>query len=191
MKGKHSFLLRIDESQYKGIEALALAKRQSVNSYIAESLAPIKTQSSEIFSVAGVSLSLMNLQSHFKNSILGVVLFGSQATGDAHQDSDIDLLLVLKSTLEIERDLYRIWDANFKELNKISPQFSHFPEAPEKASSLWLEVALHGIVLWEQNFTVNHALQELRRYIYDNKLERKTAHGQGYWLKKLGAQNAK
>jgi predicted nucleotidyltransferase len=40
-----------------------------------------------------------------------LVLFGSQARGDAEPDSDIDVLVVLKGSVDVGRELWRISEA--------------------------------------------------------------------------------
>ncbi|NOU19280.1 MAG: nucleotidyltransferase domain-containing protein [Bacteroidales bacterium] len=47
------------------------------------------------------------LKSKFSDDIKDVVLFGSQASGKAHKDSDYDILIVLKQKAdwEIEREI--------------------------------------------------------------------------------------
>jgi len=43
-----------------------------------------------------------NLQQYFSNNIKDVILFGAQAAGTAHKDSDYDVLIVLNHDYDIE-----------------------------------------------------------------------------------------
>ena len=43
-----------------------------------------------------------NLQQYFSNDIKYLILFGSQAIGTAHKDSDYDVLIVLNHDYDIE-----------------------------------------------------------------------------------------
>ena len=52
------------------------------------------------------------------NNVLGIYLFGSQATGKTHKDSDIDLIIVSPyfenmSSIQRAAKLYDYWDALF------------------------------------------------------------------------------
>lgn len=51
------------------------------------------------------------LQAVYGDRLQGVVLYGSEARGDAETDSDIDLLVLLDGTVELGRDARTIIDA--------------------------------------------------------------------------------
>jgi predicted nucleotidyltransferase len=74
---------------------------------------------------------LMQLRSHFEqlygDRLTQMVLYGSQARGDAHPDSDIDVLVVLKAPVqageEIDRTLQIVADLSLQNDEVISCQF--------------------------------------------------------------------
>lgn len=45
------------------------------------------------------------VREHFQQRLAEFVLFGSQARGDAHEESDVDILVVIDSLTEAERKL--------------------------------------------------------------------------------------
>lgn len=45
------------------------------------------------------------LQDAFGERLHGVVLYGSEARGEAHDDSDIDVLMLLEGPIELGRDI--------------------------------------------------------------------------------------
>jgi predicted nucleotidyltransferase len=51
------------------------------------------------------------LQAVYGDRLRGVVLYGSEARGDAESDSDIDLLVLLEGEVQLGRDARTIIDA--------------------------------------------------------------------------------
>ncbi len=125
------------------------------------------------------------LRKKFGDSLLGVVLFGSVARGEATESSDIDLLIVVASDVPITRALYRWWDeaiAGQVESN-VNPHFIRLPESPGEAGGLWLEVAVASTVLWEREGQVHATLAKLREVIAAGHLRRRLTGGVPYWVR--------
>jgi len=136
------------------------------------------------------------LQSPMGEMLQAVVLFGSRARGDNAVDSDTDLLLCLMDGVALTRDLYTMWDdlalENPEELGRgVSPHFSRLPEDPARAGSLWLEVAVDGIVQWDRSLGVSMFLGTLRRYLLSGAVERKTSYGIPYWVRRDAESTAR
>lgn len=186
MAQDHRYLLRLPEALFAKLSREALAQNVSVNTWVVNKLQDSAIGSSDTLVIHGESLPLKQLQEAFNNAIEAIVLFGSRATNTAHQGSDVDLLLVMNESCIIERDLYTLWDKVVSPRSLLSPQFCHLPKDVHQASSLWFEMALDGIVLKDRELKTNQFLGELRSYLIKEKFERKTAHGQGYWVLKQG-----
>lgn len=92
--------------------------------------------------------------------------------------SDTDLLLVFSADTEITRALYRKWDGEADP--DLSLHCVTFPKR-DRTGSLWLEVALDGIVLWERDSAVSEVLRRLKREIAEGNYVREKVHGHGYW----------
>jgi len=60
--------------------------------------------------------------------------------------------------------------------------FAHVPEKASVATSLWGEIALDGIVLFDHDFRVAKHLNRVRQDIMSGLIIRKVAHGQSYWV---------
>lgn len=123
------------------------------------------------------------------DELLGVVLFGSAARGEALDSSDTDILIVATPAVAVTRDLYRRWDELCAD-RTVSPHFVHLPDGAESAGSIWYEVALDGIVLHETDRVLTRALQGLRRAIADGSVERRYSHGHPYWVRNTEAARA-
>ncbi len=144
-----------------------------------------------------VSLNTFQLPKKLQASVLtkwastlkAIVLFGSKVRQTETSASDIDLLLVFDSQAPIHRELYREWQTLIdslrdKSLEKYSPQFVSLPETARQAGSLWSEVALEGVVIWESGSEVSRILREIRSRIASGEMVRKLTHGQPYWVRK-------
>lgn len=118
-----------------------------------------------------------------------VVLFGSRARGNERVNSDIDLLVVVRESLELSRELYHRWDRIASD-RLVNPHFVHLPKDISTAGSLWFEIALDGIVLHDNNQKTNAFLRALRLAIANGRLQRRYTHGHPYWVKKREAANA-
>ena len=128
--------------------------------------------------------------------LVGLILFGSSARGDATEDSDTDLLLVMRPGMKIARDLYRLWDefrredSGAEEAGKISPHFVILPGSVPAAGGLWYEAALDGIVLWEIGSQVSRFLGSVREAMGQGKIRRRMLHGSPYWIKEYKESDA-
>jgi hypothetical protein len=128
--------------------------------------------------------------------IVGLILFGSAARGDATEDSDIDLLLVMRPEVKIARGLYRLWDEFCREhtgaqdYGGISPHFVSLPGSVREAGGLWYEAALDGIALWELDRQVSRFLGSVREAMGQGKIQRRMLHGSPYWIKEFKESDA-
>lgn len=172
-------MLRLDPALHEALRAGAAAAGLSLNEYSARKLAlPGENVASPgadaIRSAARVAGA----------SLMGVAAFGSWARGELTESSDVDLLIVVDSSRPINRDLYRAWDRDplSWEGHPTEPHFVHFPEPGGAISSVWAEVAVGGIVLWEREFALSRQLVTVREMIASGRIVRRTIHGQPYWV---------
>lgn len=116
--------------------------------------------------------------------LVGVVVYGSWARGEAASGSDVDVLIVVDREVPVVRGLYRQWDEEPVSWGgrRVEPHFVHLPVPGETPSGTWAEVAVDGIVLFDRDLTVSRRLVELRSLIAEGGLVRREAHGQPYWM---------
>jgi predicted nucleotidyltransferase len=112
------------------------------------------------------------------------VAYGSWARDELAQRSDVDLLIIVDRTFEIDRDLYRRWDEAPVTWggHPVEPHFVHLPEPGGRISGTWAAVAVDGVVLFERDLLVSRRLVELRRVIVSGRLAQRRSHGQSYWV---------
>ena len=60
--------------------------------------------------------SLVNL---YGDRLFAMILFGSQARGEATPDSDIDVMAVLNDPVNVAEDIYRMSDIREEQQNKV------------------------------------------------------------------------
>lgn len=152
----------------------------SLNDYCARTLAVPSGNAAELRSASGVVQRAAEL---FGEALVGVAAYGSWTRGEAARHSDVDVLVVLEPRIEITRALYRRWDAVpiAWETHPVEPHFVHLLAPDGRASGLWAEVAVDGIVLFERRLRLSMALVRVRRDILAGRLVRRMVHGQPYW----------
>lgn len=117
--------------------------------------------------------------------LAGVVVFGSWARGDAADSSDVDLLVVLDRGLPLTRSLYAPWDAApvTWDGRPVEVHLAHLPEQGQPPSSIWAEVALDGLIVFERARLVSACLAAARRDIAAGRVVRRVSQGQPYWVR--------
>ena len=98
---------------------------------------------------------LTDLRSHFEqlydSRLVTMVLYGSQARGDAHPDSDIDVLVVLKAPVqageEIDRTLQIVADLSLQNDEVISCLFMDEQRFTHYNGPLLRNIRKEGIAL--------------------------------------------
>ena len=120
---------------------------------------------------------------HFGADLVGVVLYGSWAHGEATAASDIDALVVLEASTPITRALYREWDQEplNHEGRVIEAHLVGLPNRDGAPSTVWLEAALDGLVVMDRDGRIARHLASVRRDIATGTRLRRMVHGQPYW----------
>ncbi|HEX7705176.1 MAG TPA: nucleotidyltransferase domain-containing protein [Thermoanaerobaculia bacterium] len=173
------FVLRIDAELHAALRTAAAAASLSLNEYVARKLA---TPGGNVSGAAPEAIA--NAARVASGALAGVAAFGSWTRGSLAESSDVDLLIVLDETRPIDRDLYRMWDEQplTWEGHPVEPHFVHLPASGSAVSSVWAEVAVGGIVLFEREFAISRQLVAIRELIAAGRIVRRTIHGQPYWV---------
>jgi predicted nucleotidyltransferase len=115
---------------------------------------------------------------------MAVVLFGSRARGDAKEESDWDLLVIAKDLPKRQMERYRktkeslpqIWRGRVSILAKTPDEFEAV------LPSLYLEIALDGLILYDPEDYAGDLLQKLQRLIRAKDLRREKRGADFIWL---------
>jgi len=178
------FVLRIDPGLHAALRRAARAEGISLNDFCARKLAaPAGSTSAPEGATAAVQLAIRL----FGADLIAVAVFGSWARGEAADGSDVDLLIVLDDRRKLTRALYRAWDDEPLRFagRSAEPQFVHLPPDDLVVAGLWAEVALDGIVLFEQALLLSRRLVRVRRDIVSGRIVRRVVHGQSYWVSEV------
>jgi hypothetical protein len=118
----------------------------------------------------------------FGASLVGAVLFGSAARGAMRCSSDIDLLIILSRDGELDRDSYSCVPQIAINGHMVSPLLVKMIDQVEDIRSVWLEVALDGLVLFDTDLKVATLLARIRGEIANGCFRRQQVYGMPYWI---------
>jgi len=126
--------------------------------------------------------------SYYGDRLISMVLYGSFARGTATSESDIDILLIIK-TLH-GRKMKRIEEFIDKVENKlegISCYISPIIKTPEEAlkgSPLFLDMVYDSIILYDKNRFFKSILESLRKRLEELGSQRVFKGNRWYWILK-------
>jgi predicted nucleotidyltransferase len=175
------FLLRLDPGLHAALREAARAEDVSLNEYCARKLAAPGALTANADAIALVR----HAAACFGADLLAVVAFGSWARGEESDESDVDVLVVVDDRIVLERDLYRRWDRDGLALagRAVDVHVAHLPDPDRFSPSVWGEVAIDGVVLFERSLDLSRRLGEVRRRIVAGEVVRRLAPGgQPYWV---------
>jgi predicted nucleotidyltransferase len=176
------FLLRLDPGFHATLREAARAADVSLNEYCARKLAaPLGGLVASADAIAVVR----HAAASFGADLTALVAFGSWARGEESDSSDVDVLVVVDERIALERDLYRRWDRDAIEVEgrAVDVHFAHLPDPDRFSPSVWGEVAIDGVILFERNLELSRRLAEVRRRIVAGDVVRRLASGgQPYWV---------
>lgn len=183
------FVLRIPSELHARLRQSARVKGLSLNQYCLQSLqsrvAFVDSDRAGTSLDPGLDALVERLVGSFGHDLVGAVLYGSWARGEASDTSDVDLAVVLDAATPLRRELHRAWEATpiSWEGRPVEVQFVHLPGTGDLPTGFWGELALDGIVLLDPNLEISRRLVRFRRDILAGRLVRHVAHGQGYWVR--------
>ena len=172
-------LLRLPVALHRTLKRAAAGESISLNEYCVRRL----TVGAGLAAQPSAAAVMVRAMAAGGDALVGVIVYGSWARGEAGPASDIDLLVVLDAARPLTRILYRDWDADpvTWDGRPVDPHFVHLPEGGP-ASGVWGEAAIDGVILFESGLRLSAVLAQVRRDIVAGRLVRRIAHGQPYWV---------
>lgn len=124
-----------------------------------------------------------SLRAGLKDKLVAAVLFGSRARGDNHPDSDWDILLIAHALpdkaftrhLTLKHALPDDWRGAVALLAKTPSEFE------VGIASVYLDIALDGIILYDRSGYMQTRLARLRRLIQEKSLRREQRGRELIW----------
>ena len=172
------FVLRLPPALHAELRDAARRSGLSLNEYCMRALSAPGTDP------AGPGAAIASRAvAHFGPDLVGVLLFGSWARGEATAPSDIDALVVVEAARPITRALYRERDRTPLEHggHRIEAHLVGMPAPEDAPGTLWLEAALDGVVVLDRDGRIARHLGRVRRAIAAGGRVRRLVHGQPYW----------
>ncbi|MEJ2771245.1 MULTISPECIES: nucleotidyltransferase domain-containing protein [unclassified Stygiolobus] len=136
------------------------------------------------------------MKEEFKDDLISVVVYGSVARGDNRNDSDVDLLIIMKNLpkdsmlkrirlfetkVEDKLNLDEYWKMGY--YISLSPVLKT-PEEAEKFSPLYLDMVYDAVILYDRNYFFTRILQKLRDRLKELGAERVRIGKKWYWVLK-------
>jgi Nucleotidyltransferase domain. len=136
------------------------------------------------------------MKEEFKDDLISVVVYGSVARGDNRNDSDVDLLIIMKNLpkdsmlkrirlfetkVEDKLNLDEYWKMGY--YISLSPMLKT-PEEAEKFSPLYLDMVYDAVILYDSNYFFTRILQKLRDRLKELGAERVRMGKKWYWVLK-------
>jgi hypothetical protein len=190
MKASGRFVVRVAPALHAELRELAAQREISLNGLCSSLLSSGCRSSGESSPESPDTAAVtQGCRQAFGEPLVGVVLFGSLARGEATVTSDADLLLVLAPGTSIDRGLYHQWDKLDVSRQSLaghppSPQFVALPSHDKPPGGLWYEVALDGQILWDRHGVTARTLRALRFDMLAGVIERRLTHGHPYWVRR-------
>ena len=102
---------------------------------------------------AALSAYVERVSSLFPDDVIAVILYGSQARGDARPDSDIDVLVVLRQELPALRQALAdiAWQVQFQHgivISDVIRTVEQLEHMPTRRFPFYQSVQRDGVVLW-------------------------------------------
>lgn len=172
-------LLRLPAPLHRALSQSAAAEGLSFNEFCVRRLgAPAHPEDSSLVR----TIVIERAREVFGDRLLGVLVVGSWARGEAAAESDIDVLVVVEPATPLTRDLYRTWDERplAFEGRAVDAHFLH-PSDHGAPTAVWCEAAVDGVIWYDREGRVASRLAEVRRAIADGRVVRGIVHGQPYW----------
>lgn len=189
---KASLIIRVPSSLHVSLKRAALREGISLNRFCTSLLEKVDARGESAETTTRTNLRLAvpdslesligEIREAFTATLIGIVLFGSQARGEATEQSDIDLAVVLKQEASLDRDIYDKWRREVPSGDLAEPLFLQLPAAADEIRGIWLELSLDGIVLLDTGFTLSGYLSRIRRMIAEGGVSRRTTYGTPYWI---------
>ena len=173
------FVLRMEPALHAVLQDAARASGLSLNTYCVRQL---EAAALGVASDTEATSLVAHARAVAGDALSAIVLHGSWVRGEATQDSDVDVLIVVDRSLMLSLDLYRAWDAQAMAWRgrRVDAHFVYLGSGREP-SGLWAELAVDGIVLFERDWELSAHLARIRRTIAAGRLVRRVVHGQPYW----------
>lgn len=137
--------------------------------------------------VAGLERACGELGRAFGGGFVGLALFGSWARGEAREDSDVDVLLVLRGLggLEVRVSAYRVLAEHVG--RAVTLVDVRLEELGRPITPLMLNIAADAVVICDEAGEVSKALERVRRFIEEAGLVRyRTPDGKYGWRRADG-----
>lgn len=120
---------------------------------------------------------------YLSNHLVSIVLFGSYARGDVKETSDFDLFIIAE---ELPAKVFqRILFIRKPLKGQFAERICIVAKTPEEVlkdlPSLFLDLGLDGIILFDKNDFFKNLQTKIREIIQQAGLQRKKVNGEFYW----------